>query len=302
MAFSNEVEAGFQKFQLGVESTYGTEVNADRHYGGIDAVLSPKVMSKSNKVKGQLLPSIKQMGRKWSEIALDGIVSYPEFADTTSNPVKGIVRSVVSDAQVATPIVYTAEIGGQTIPGCVVTDWSVDSTRDDMSFKASMKGKKALTQAGTNSISIIDPYPIPPANTTISISSAAALDTPVDYAKWIKWNISVSKIMDLVFFSGAEPSNCKQTSMDASFGVTFEADTNGLVPLGFDDGATHRVVVSNTSVANGYTYVLSFSFDVKFDEPESFSDEDGIYAIGYKADIVNKATTAIAVVCTKTVL
>jgi hypothetical protein len=99
----------------------------------------------------------------------------------------------------------------------------------------------------------------------------------------------VSNLRTNVFFVGSEaPANIAQGKIDATFSATVEADSVGLGFL--------SVTNSVGCVLKLGTVYPSISFDIQFEEPESFSDEDGVYAIGLKGRVMHKSSgNAIAI-------
>lgn len=275
MAYTHEKESQFMDSQIGVEATYGTAVAATIKLQSVSIVPSLKRQFSKFKAKGQLLPSVGLPGTKHAEHSFDGMATFEE--------VGYFVSDVVSDAQ-TTPTTYTIEHGGMVFPGAIVSAWKLDGTQDAINLSGTILSKDKNGTSTHTTLSGVDQSPIPGIGTVITIGGTTM-------TRWFDWSVDVSDIWKLVFAGGLEgPVNiCQGDNMTANFSCTLEADTAGMAVLDL----TGRQAV--TIVATSGTKSLTLAFDVIFEEPESFKDNDGVYAIGVKGEIYNDTTTAINV-------
>ncbi len=281
MPFTHEVESAFQIAQLGVESTWGTGVAATVALGSVSITPALKKVSNRFTPRGVLLPTVVATGREHTELSFEGQATFTEIAQTFAGR---LIDDVVSDAQ-ADPRSYTVEVGGLQVPGCVVTGWNLKGNRDEITVGGTLLGKKAVVQAKTGGLTPATQNPIPAGVVTITIGGTV-------FSKAFEWSLEVANLWAMAFFIGStQPANALQTAIDGTFSFKVEADAAGLAPVAYT--GTKTCVIAATSGGSSF----SATFDAVFEEPDAMSDEDGIYAIGYKAALVNKATKAIDIAC-----
>jgi hypothetical protein len=274
MTFTHVTETAFQKGQLGVESTWGVAVPATIALGSI--MLTPSIKRTENKFtpRGILLPAIQSIGREHTEISIEGQASFEDLVY--------FLKDVVSDAQ-ADPLSYTVEAGGLQVPGAVVTSITLKGNRDVIDVTGSMLGKKGVVQTPTAGLVVPTQTPILASPVVITIGG-------VQLAKCFEWEIAISDMWGGETYIGDSTlAAIMQKSMTATCRLKCEADETNLAFLSETEVQTIAI-----SSANG-SQSMAITFDAKFGEPGTFSDEGGIFSIDLNATIMNKATKAIAV-------
>ena len=284
MAFAHEIETVFVNSQYSKEDNWGVS-KAGNFTKFVTSKITPSIKSerKTELFNNTLLPSVMKNGKEYTEISLEGIASCEEL------PI--ILGDFKSDAPSA-PISYTIEHAGIKIPGCVVSGWEISGDTSEIRVNANLIGKKAVKSApstGTTpaKISVFDGI-----NTTIKIGGSLV-------NKVFNWSVSMDDIWSPVYFIGSvEPANVAHVPSSGNFTINVPADDYALGMLGSLD--TVPVEITNTQTVNGTTFGFKITFDVRLDEPDTFSDEEGVYAIGLKGKIMNKTGKAVEVVITKT--
>ena len=280
MAHIHEVETVFQGAIVRAESAWAVDPGGS----GIKLYtceMSPsvKMEREAKQYKGFLAPTTMTEGKEWSEWEMTGDASAVEM------PL--FVRSIVSNAQ-SDPLSFTIEHGGIKASGCTVTGWNVEGNTTAITISANMSGKKAvktaLVPAGNvpNDTALFDP-----ASVQISLGSTVL-------PKAFNWSIDVSSLWELVYFIGDyEPQNVAHIPMDGNFSITVAADD---MALNFIEERDQIPLEITGSTKGTSPKTFSISAIVALEEPESFSDEGGVYAIGLKGKIMNGDGTAIKVV------
>jgi len=275
MAFTHETESAFQKGQISAaETTWGTAVTPTIEISSV--TLNPAIKRATNKftARGNLLPTVRTLGREWTEIGFEGMATYQELGY--------FVGSIDGDTQID-PTSRTVQAGGLRMTGCVVTGFTLKGNRDEVTLSGSMIGKKGAVTSPA-SLSPIAQEPLTAANAVITVNS-------VTLDKVFEWELAVSDLWGAAFFVGdSEPANVLQKAISASFKLKAEWDSQSQTILGYGN-ATEAVTVTITDGSKS----VAISFDAAFGEPEQFSDEDGVYAIGLNADVMNDTTTAITI-------
>ena len=269
MSFDHEVESAFQKTNFGTQSAWGTAATVTNCLGYLSGQFTPKQSREAHTFTGQLLPSYVTAGREWSEITLSGLASTAEM--------ETFLGSGVNSAAQTDPTMFTIEHGGLKAINCAVSGWSLEGDPDNINMTVNLIGGKATSQTLTGGKSPLG------SNTICEGKDVSLTIDDVAITKLFKWNLSVSNLWTNVFFVGdEEPANIAQGKIDASFSATVEADSTGISFL----SETDRIACVLTL---GTTYP-SISFDLMLEEPESFSDADGVYAIGLKGRVMHKGS------------
>lgn len=284
MAFVHEIEAAFQRTAYQAETTFGTAPTGSYvNFGFLEVTPAVKQTREAKTYKGSLLPSYVTNGKEYTEWEVSGDASFEEL------PL--FVKDLVSDAP-STPTSYTLEHAGLAASGCVTTGWTIEGDMDNVTLKANLIGGKISTKTASTATSLASGYLFNGAKTAISINS-------VGISKCFKWSLSVSDLWSHVFYIGDnEPSTVAQTPAKGSFSCTVPAESTYLAFL--ENVGSVPVVITNTETIGGFVYLLKFEFAMEFEEPEKFAEEGAVYALGLKGQIMNKATKAITVTCTKT--
>lgn len=275
MPFTHEEESQFKDTQIGVETDWGTAVAATTKLQSVTVNPALKRQFSKFKAKGLLLPTVGLPGTRWAEHSFEGMATFQEIAN--------FVSDVVSDAQV-TPTSYTIEHGGMVFPGAVVSAWNLSGDQDQVTLSGTMLSKDINGSSTHTTLSSVDQTPVPGIGTAIVINN-------VTQTRWFNWSVDVSDIWKLIFAGGtADPINIAQgDNMVANFNCLLEANAAGMTVVGL----TGRQAVTVTMTSGNMSVALAF--DVIFEEPDQFSDQDGVYAIGVKGEIYNDTTVALNV-------
>ena len=296
MAFSHTTETVFQRPQLGVETSWGTDAAATIALYATRATLSRKVTMNRFRATGYTFPVASAGGREWSEIALETIPGYSSNGDAThvGGDLDYFISSINGDTAVAAPVSYTVETGGQQVTGAIVKGWEISGNNDSCVVNTSMIGKKAETATATGALSPTVNTAFPPSAVTLTVAGG-----PI--SNWISYRISVDNIWGVCHFLGDnDVANILQPGDTVGdFEYTVEADSDGLTPLGYVDAGAKTIVWKLETGTTPTKYTLQLTFDVNYEEPTEFHDEGGVYAITHKAAIVWKTTNVITVVKSK---
>ena len=273
-----EVTTQFIYSQLGVEAALGTEVPATIALGS--TTITPAIQRTTRKFtpKGRRMPTVVALSKNYTNFSFDGPATYTEIGY--------FIQDVVSDSMIDA-VGYTVEAGDVlTVPGCVVSDWSLKCTQDECTLSGNMVSiKPAEPKAGTAALAPAAQLPILPSEWAISLDSVTTL-------KWFEWSLNVSGLWSPAFYKGSvTPSNVVHTEIVATFQIKVEADAAGIALVGTPKAGVlaaslHADGTSGTSDA-------LFAFDCQLDTVDPFEDNQGIYAYGLTYIIKNKATASI---------
>jgi hypothetical protein len=239
--------------------------------------INPAIKRTENKFtpKGVLLPTVQSIGRETTDLTFNGQATFQDL--------QYFLKDVVSDAQ-TDPLSYTVEAGGLQIPGAVVTGITLSGDRDVINVNGTMIGKKATVATPTAGLVVATQVPILAPPVTISIGGT-------NIAKFFSWELSLSDMWGGATYIGSDTYGAiMQKAINGMFKVKFEADETNMAWL--EETDTKEVIIQSVNGANS----LTITFDAKFGEPGSFSDEEGIYAIELNMSLMNKSPKAVEVV------
>ena len=280
MVHIHEVETVFQGAIVKPESSWGVDPGgAGIKLYTCEVSPSVKMEREAKQYRGFLAPTSMTDGKEWSEWELSGDASLVEM------PL--FIKSIISNAQ-SDPLSFTMEHGGIKAVGCTVTGWSVEGNTTEITITANMSGKKAVKVSSVSAGNVPnDTALFDPASVKISLGD-------IILPKAFSWGIDVSSLWELVYFIGNhEPQNVAHIAMDGNFNISIAADD---MALGFIEEREQIPLEITGSTKGDSPSTFSISAIVSLEEPDSFSDESGVYAIGLKGKIMNGDGTAVRVV------
>lgn len=306
-----ERSALFQGCQLGVESTIGTSVAANKllNYLGID--IDPNITVNRFQPMGQAVASAILPSQDSTTASSSGVGSYSEFVypfsslfgaatiTTTDTTAKNWVWIPTARAEM-TPKTFTVESGGSVrahkATGFFWNGAELTFNRTDgVSFSGSMIGQQLADNITlTASPTAIEEAPILPTHIDVFVdSTSAGLGTTKmtrDFNVVWRNNDAYGVIWPLnsTLASWAAPVGLAPT---AQMELTLEADTQGMAYLtDLRAGSTKYVRVQAVStVSAGATttkYSLIIDFAGKISASPTFDETDGVYTVSWTMDAV----------------
>jgi len=311
-----------QVVQIGVETAPGTLTPADKTLGSLSIALSPSVESQAFRPKGNKYATVVAANKEWAEGKLEGQPTYDEIV----YPLSGVLTQAIvtpvaaavgayswefspASASADNPATFTLEQGDATLAErathLLFTDLDVEFSRSEVKISGT-----ALAKALERAI-VLTPGAEPVATSLVPIlpgqvclyASAVQADLGLE-ASHIDTGLSVKPSIggryNPVWFL-----NCQEDSFttfvetpEPDYGVelTLEADGTGVAWADlFRTGATRflRIEAKGPEIVPGTpasAYRLTWDLAVKVLEPGEYSDEDGLYAIAPKLQVVHDAT------------
>lgn len=314
--------------QIGKETTPGTAVAATRRLGSMS--ISPGVSAETEMFRpgGLKYATVQALNQEWAEGDVDGQPTYDEVmvplgslcgAPTTSQIMDSATptgayqhvfdpKSDVADV----PVTWTFEQGdavqAERMAHMLFTEFSLELSRSEVSMGGSVLARAIQTGFTlTNGLAIPAALnPILPGHFSLYTATTGALlgTTQAQLLRVISANPSLGdKYAPAWFVNAAQPSfeTVVETAdgPTADMGMTVEADANGMALLArLRDGATVFLRLEAKGGPNIYNAGTQlnlqrrFCWDmaIKAREVDTWSDEDGIYAIPYTFQMVHDAT------------
>lgn len=313
--------------QIGKETTPGTAVAATKRLGSIS--LSPGVNAETAMFRPQGLKfaTVQALNQEWVEGDVEGQPTYEEVITPLAGVMGAPVSSAILDGATPTtayqhvftpsssaadsPVTYTLEQGdavqAERMAHLLFTAFSLELSRSEVSQGGSFFAR-AVQKAFTMTPALAIPTaltPILPGQFSLYTAASAALlgTTQTQLLRVISANPQVGdKYNPAWFVNAAEPSFTTFTEAaegpTSESGLTVEADAIGMGLLDkLRDGSTIYLrleakgpVIYNAGTQLNLAYRFCWDMALKAREVDTWSDEDGIWAIPFTFQMVHDAT------------
>jgi hypothetical protein len=314
-----------QSVQLGVEATPGTAVAATRRLGSIGFAISPQAEIASRRPIGQKYSSLHVLGQEWAEAELEGGPVYTEMPYIFSSLLSAGTVTQLTDAATPTgayrwvfdsnsfgddaPKTFTVEQGSAVrahrVTNAIISELSFEWSREEIEL-----GGTALARAIEDGIALspgatmLEQVPVKPTDLSIYLDGSSANLGTTKLLRNLSGEFSMSdRYTPLWVVDRDQPSfvTTIEGEPDVTFTLTMEADAQGMGPLtAMRAGQTRFLrieavgpVIYNAATPIRHTMILDIAGQVS--EPQEFSDEDGVYAIGWEFGAVHDATWGRAI-------
>lgn len=304
-----------QVTQIGVESTSGTAVPANKLLASLEITGGIKAQNKKFRPQGRKYSSFVIPGREWSEYKLGGMVTYGEVVYPLSSILKATTPSsdttlgkkwVFAPALSAEDTVktFTLEQGSavraHSAAYGVVTELGFKFTRDGVEYDGAMIAQRitdgvTLTAAPT----AIETPVVPIAGTQISVAFAdtwAGLEGATAATRVLEANWKIGDRFNPLWVLDASKASfvaTVETVPSIAASVTLEADAEGMAFLDLMRNATMkwmRISATGPDIETGKPYLFQIDGAYNVSEPTEFKDQDGVYAVGWTLEPVYDAT------------
>lgn len=302
-----------QGVQIGVETTSGTAVAANKKLLGTSIEPSAKVSVKTYRPSGGKFSTITALGKEWAEAKINGPLTYTDIVYLLSGNV-AFLAPVQQGATTAylwthtpgqsaedTIKTFTVEQGSgvraHRAPYGLVNSFGYSITRDEAMIKGSMLMKPI--EDGITLTATPTPVPlIPVLPTQVSLyndPTAAALGTTkLTRGFSVDWEFS-SRFLGVWPIDAAISGFAAhvETEPKPTFKVLLEADTAGMGFLAHVRQGTRsffRVEAEGALIDTGHNYLFQHDISAECVDVGEFKDEGGVYALEYTFQAIFDAT------------
>lgn len=304
-----------QRVQVGPEVTPGTAVAATKRLQSADISLSPDGGISVFRGAGAKFPAIASIGKEFAGGSLDGTPTYTElvyFLSMLLGPAT-IVQVGADNAwdwtwdietyDVQDPKTFTVERGSsvqaEQAAGMALTALGIEYSRDELTLSGD-----AIAQAFTTGFTLtaappvvdLDLVPVLPKQVDIFLDDTAAGlgTTKLLRVLAASWELG-DRFGALWPLNSALPSYAALYEIEPSADVslTMEADATGMglfSEMRAGDTRFLRIGSSGGVIDGTSNYEMEVDLAVKIDDIPDFSDEDGIYAIGWEMGLFHDPT------------
>lgn len=308
----------FQGIQLGVESTHGTGVAADKQLLSLTCEPTIEMESSTFKPTGHKYPTIVVPNREWTSAKLGGPLTYGEIVYLLSSvlevvtPARNIPSTGLSytwtfnPAQAAADTVktFTVEQGDSSrahkFTYGLVTELGIAFSRNEITLDGAMIGQRLdddITMTATPTA--IEVVPVLPgqgnlylSDTQAGLAGASALDR--GFAFGFKIGNRFGPIWPIKSTATSFDGHV-ETEPSAECTLLMEADDTGMGLLtNMRAGSTKwaRIQYLGDTIETIYKYKFQIDVPLKITKVNSLGDQDGIYAVEYTAVPAYDATWA----------
>lgn len=295
----------FQRVQVGVESVAGTEVDADVRLPSISFEIGANPDIKTYRGSGFKFPRVAALHRESVDVSLSGPVTYNEIVyllsgildaasitDNTGTTGEATWEFSVDTTAADAPVTYTVEQGDDTDAELFtygsVTGLTMSFTQDDVTLSGTMFGtslQTGITMTATPSLVPVQPVMAQEVKVYRNFTLGAIGTTALTRVISAEWSLT-DKYGPIWYLDG---------SADLAAQVEL-IPTHELKILMAADGAEYINTLSNGRQGNPFfmrveaigpiisgaiTYSMQIDMVAFMTAVESFSDEDGIYAVEF---------------------
>ena len=302
-----------QAIQVGIESTPGTAVAANKRLGSMYVELGPAIDSSPLQPTGQKYPTAEILGKEWSEGKISGMPVYTELPYAFASVVNAPTVVQIMDSATPTlayrwtfdsnsftddtPKTMTVEQGStfraHRVAGLLFSEYGWKWGRDKIELDGKAFGKSiedgiTLTASPT----LLPQVPVRPTELSLFLDTAAASLGTTKMLRTLKGETKLSDRYVPLWVVDAAQTSYVSTVEDApelSMKVTMMADAQAMARLTAMRAGVTQFLRLRATGPNIYTSItpLVVNHQVTWDvagqisDISSFSDEDGVYAVEF---------------------
>jgi hypothetical protein len=324
-----------QAVQIGVETTPGTAVAANKRLGSIGFNLAPKVETNAQRPIGQKYANLQILGKEWSEASLEGAPCYTElpyvFSSLMSTATVVNIMDTATDTLgrkwtfnsnafgADTPKTFTVEQGSSVrahrASNVIISDLTTNFSREEVTLEGTaiaraLEDGVTLTSSPTQLAQV----PVRPTEVTFYLDDTAAGLGTTKLTRALSGSFELSSRFGPLWVVDAAQSSFVttiETEPTCQFTLMQEADTQGMANLTSLRAGTTKFLRIEAVGPTIYTGAVTVKHQLRIDvagqvsDVGEFSDEDGVYAIEWTFGSVvdptwGKAFTAEVITTTST--
>ena len=301
----------FQTIQVGVESTPGTEVNANRALTALLIEPGPKVDISKYRAMGWKVPSVSSLNKEWVEADLSGAITYSEIVYPLASllgrptPTLGTVAynwtfNVNPTSQDA-PATFTVE-QGSSLRAHLFTYGLVNSlglkfSRDGNEISGTMIGQ-ALQDGITMTASptTIALIPVQPTEVSVRLADTyAGLAAATPLSRALEVNLNIDNRFGMLYSLNGSSSWIEPVELEPGLkaDLLMEANAEGMGLLTtMRAGAMKfmRVSCDGANIATSEPYLLQIDAALRVMDVSKFEDNQGVYAVRWSFEMFYDTT------------
>lgn len=299
----------FEVAQLGVETTPGTSVAANRKLGATSIEPSINVGTTPLVVRGAKLPFGVVLGKEWATASVRGQASYTDIvyllssALSKATPVQQGTSAAykwvfgINQSGADTVATYTVETGSDVRAGKfaygIIPEIGISFTRDTVEVSGTMVGREyqdgiTLTASPTQ----VEVVPVLPAHVSVYMDTTSGAIGTTKLARVLRAEFRIADRFSQLWTLDASQDSWTthiETQPAVTLNMLVEADSAGMELLTALRNGEKRFVrlAAVGPVADGaYNYTLQIDLAGMVSDVGQFSDEDGLFAVEWTLQAV----------------
>lgn len=305
-----------QGVQIGVESTPGTTVPANKQFQSVS--IAPEIHVDTNNYQpvGQKVDSIVVPGKEWSEFNISGALDYSEIIYLL-NGILVVAAGVQNGATTAYTWTFApAARGADTVKTFTIEQGDANRAQrlsygvlDELSLKFNRQectvDGKGFGQAIADNITLtaaptaIVQKPVIPNQVDLYIDSTSGTLGTTKMTRMLEATLHITNRFNPVWAmnsANASYASHVETDPTVTLEILMEADAQGMALLStLRAGASQFVRIKATSpdlAGTAFPFSLTLDSACKVSGVSPYSDQDGVYAITFTNNLVYDATWA----------
>lgn len=313
-----------QSVQIGVETTPGTAVAAPRRLGSMSLEIGPDVDVKDLRPDGTKYPVLEILGKESTKADISGSAVYTELPYAFSSVISApTVTSILDGATPtgATRWVFNSNTYGDDAPKTltveqgsafrahrfvygIISEYTWSWSRDEIELGGSMMGRAiedGITLTG--SPTLLPQVPVKPAELSVYIDTTSGGLGTTKQLRTLSGECNISdRYMPLWVVDAAQSSFVATVEGEPTveFKIVQMADSQAAANLvALRAGTTKflrlravgpQIFAPTVGLPAGVNHQVTWDVAGQISDVEKFSDEDGVFAIGYTFKAVHDPT------------
>jgi hypothetical protein len=302
----------FQTVQIAKEAGgWGVNTAAVKKIQSVEITPAIKSAVQVFTPRGMKVATIAALGKEWVEAKVSGFAAYNDLfyllsaIMTPGTPTQGgataayattySINPVAPDAalsysvEVGDPSTWSSGIIASEFSGAMLTDLTLDFTREAVKVDGTLLGKgfADLGATMTTVTRVVPVQPVLPTEVTISWATTQAGLPGTSLLRVLGANFKIANKVGPLWVVNAATTGCVATieqKPEMTLTLLLEADTLGMGPLAYlRNGASMfvRIEALGPIIATTYHYTLTLDGAYKVTNVSEFKDQDGVYALEY---------------------
>lgn len=312
-----------QSAQIGVESTPGTAVAANKRLGSMGFSFGPKVDIKKLLPAGQKYGSLQILGKEWTEAGIEGLAVYPELPYAFSSCVNAPTIAQIMDGATATgayrytftsntfgddsPKTFTIEQGSgvraHRMSNAIFTEYTWNWSRESIELGGTVLGRAIEDGVTlTSSPTTLPQIPVRPTELSFYMDALSADIGETKMLRVLKGEFNISdRFSPLWVVDAAQPSFAAVIEVEPTveMKVTQEADAQGMASLeAMRDGesrflrlqAVGPIIYTAALPADNENHMVTIDVCGQVSDVSELGDEEGVYGVTWTFSATHDAS------------
>lgn len=311
-----------QSVQIGVETTPGTPVAANKRLGSMGFKIGPKNESSLLRPMGQKYPSLSILGKEWTEAGIEGLAVYTELPYAFSSCINAPTVAQIMDGATPTgayrwtftsntfgddaPKTFTAEQGSafraHRFSHLIMPEYTWNWSREEIELGGTAMGKAiedgiTLTASPT----FLPQIPVRPTELSVYADATSGGLGTTKLLRTLSGEFNISeRFSPLWVVDAAQSSFAAMVEVEPTieFKMTQMADAAAMANLTAMRAGTTRFlrlqgagpIIYTPGVGDPIRHQVTIDIAGQVTEVSDFDDEDGVFAVEWTFSAVHDGT------------